>query len=214
MRGTGIWIHDGHAQIVYVRVLTLPTGVYFEWMVGEWRSLYAVPILCNRVWEANDLKALLQAWWLAANPVGGAVVYVCAAVVSKMFCLLFYIIWPCKVIPTCDSAHPWWLYSAVSLGDHTTVTITLYIYCTQSHYPDIVLTSPCPILLMSSAERQVDFISHWFDSTGIRTPDLPPSTDWATFSYTVSKMTDRSAQFFLNNESPILWITWTISSQL
>ena len=50
---------------------------------------------------------------------------------------------------TCDSAHSWWLYSAVPLVDQAIITMTWYP--TQSYYPDTEPTSHCPILIMLSA---------------------------------------------------------------
>ena len=50
--------------------------------------------------------------------------------------------------PNCDSAHKWWLYSAVSLGHQASSTMTCYPM--KSHYPDTEPTSPYPILIMSS----------------------------------------------------------------
>ena len=49
---------------------------------------------------------------------------------------------------------------------------------TQSHCPDAELTNPCSILLMPSDMLgrilyNYPFLSHWFDSTGNRTPDIP-----------------------------------------
>ena len=46
------------------------------------------------------------------------------------------------------------LYYAASLWDQAAGTITRYP--TQWHYPDIMLTSPCPILLMPSARLDSD----------------------------------------------------------
>ena len=55
--------------------------------------------------------------------------------------------------PTGDSAHSWWLYSAAQLGYQAASTMTC---TTQSHYPDTEPTSPCPILLMLSANLGSD----------------------------------------------------------
>ena len=52
-------------------------------------------------------------------------------------------------------------------------------YFTESHYPNIEPTSPCPILVMPSNWLESDkyqCLSHWFDSTSVWTsefPDLP-----------------------------------------
>ena len=44
---------------------------------------------------------------------------------------------------------------------------------TQSHYPDIARTNPCPILLKQSARLGgINFISHWLESAVIRTRDI------------------------------------------
>ena len=76
-------------------------------------------------------------------------------------CLLFYVLTIIKIIsgwvPTCDGVHTWRLYSATQLRDQTADTMTRYP--TQSHYPDNVLTSPCPILLMQSARLGINFMS-------------------------------------------------------
>ena len=65
-------------------------------------------------------------------------------------------------VPTCNRAHSWWLYSA----------ITIVRYLTQSHYLDTKQMSHCPILLMPSAKLGGDKYLYWFASTGNRTPDL------------------------------------------
>ena len=49
-------------------------------------------------------------------------------------------------LPTCDSAHSWWLYSATSLEHQATGTIICYP--TQSNYPDNEPSSPCHILII------------------------------------------------------------------
>ena len=71
---------------------------------------------------------------------------------------LFYLLATFKIIsghtPTCHSAHSWRLHSAVPLGDQATGTMTQYP--TQSHYPDNVLSSPYPIILMLSARLGSD----------------------------------------------------------
>ena len=70
----------------------------------------------------------------------------------KFVCCLFYILTRSKVIsglvPTCDSAHSWWLYSAAPLGKQANNTMTWYP--THSHYPDTEPTSPCPMLIRPS----------------------------------------------------------------
>ena len=53
-------------------------------------------------------------------------------------------------VPNYDNAHSWRLYSAALLGYQATRTIALYP--TQWHYPDTESTSPCPILMMPSAQ--------------------------------------------------------------
>ena len=54
---------------------------------------------------------------------------------------------------------------------------TMTKYPMQSDYPDTEPTSPCHILIMSSAwlgSDEYQFSSHWFDSTRVQTPpDLP-----------------------------------------
>ena len=51
-------------------------------------------------------------------------------------------------VPTYDSMHSSWLYSAAPLRDQATITMTWYP--TESHYPDTEPTSPCPILKLPS----------------------------------------------------------------
>ena len=95
--------------------------------------------------------------------------------------LLFYVLPISKVIewvPTSDSAHSWWLYSAAPLWNQTTSTMNWYP--TQSHCPDTEPTSPCPILTMQSNWFSSDRFKscHWFDSTrvwtqGFESHDLP-----------------------------------------
>ena len=54
-----------------------------------------------------------------------------------------------KQVPTCDSAHSWWLYSTPPLGDQATNIMTWYP--SQSHYPDSEWSSPCPIVIIPRA---------------------------------------------------------------
>ena len=67
--------------------------------------------------------------------------------------LVFYTIAICIVISrwvsTCDSARSLWVYSAAPLDDHTFGTMTCYT--TQLLSPNTELTSPCSILILSSA---------------------------------------------------------------
>ena len=49
---------------------------------------------------------------------------------------------------TCDRVHSWWLYSAAPLGNPTISTMTWYP--TESYYPDVEPTSPCPSLIILS----------------------------------------------------------------
>ena len=88
------------------------------------------------------------------------------------------------------------LISEVSLGDQAISTMTGY--STQSHYPVIETTSPCPILIMLSAwlgfvclllfyvlatskvisgrawlgSNPYQVLSHWFDLTRVHTYDV------------------------------------------
>ena len=74
-----------------------------------------------------------------------------------------------EIVLTCDGAHSWQLYSAASLEQQATSSMSCYL--TQSQYPDSELTSPCPILIMPSIRLGSDkyqFKSHWFDSTKVR----------------------------------------------
>ena len=52
-------------------------------------------------------------------------------------------------VPTCDSAHSERIGNAAPLGNYTPGIMSRYP--TESHYPDIELPSPCPILLIQSA---------------------------------------------------------------
>ena len=86
--------------------------------------------------------------------------------------LLLYDLATSKVVsgqvPTCNSAHSWWLYSAAPLGHQATSTW----YPTQSHYPNTEPISPCPTLTMPNAWLESDknkFWSHWFDSSRDKT---------------------------------------------
>ena len=85
---------------------------------------------------------------------------------------LFYILATSEVIsgwvPTCDSAHSWWLHSAASLGHQTAGTRTCYP--TQSHYPDTEPTGPCPILIMPSARLGSD--KYKFKVIGLTRPEF------------------------------------------
>ena len=72
--------------------------------------------------------------------------------------LLFYLLATSKVISgrvlTCDSVHSSQLYSAASLGHQATGHMTCYP--SQSHYPVTQPTSPCFILIMTSARLGSD----------------------------------------------------------
>ena len=66
------------------------------------------------------------------------------------------------------------IYSATTMGDQATSTLTLFP--TQSHYHDIEPTSPCHTLKMPSARLGSDkyrYLSHWFDSTRAGIPRSP-----------------------------------------
>ena len=49
-------------------------------------------------------------------------------------------------MPTCDSAHLWWIYDVVPLGDK--ISSTMNWYPTQSHYPESDPIRPCSILII------------------------------------------------------------------
>ena len=76
--------------------------------------------------------------------------------------LEFYVLATPKVIsgcvPTCDSVHSRWLYSAAPLGDQTASILTWYP--TQTHCLDTEPTSPCPILMMQNTCRGVGRQEH------------------------------------------------------
>ena len=55
----------------------------------------------------------------------------------------------------CDSMQSGWLYSASQLGNQTTRTRTWYP--TQSHYPYIEPTTPCPILVPGKEVTSINF---------------------------------------------------------
>ena len=66
------------------------------------------------------------------------------------------------------------IMTLVPLEDKTASTIIRYP--TEAHYPDTVQTSLGPILLMLSTRlgsTNINVVSHWFNSTGIQSPDLP-----------------------------------------
>ena len=74
---------------------------------------------------------------------------------------------------TCDSAHSWWLYSALPFD--TRGSIHHNRYPTQSHYPDTEPTTSCSILIMLSASYEatnINFVSQWFDTNRDWTPNL------------------------------------------
>ena len=77
---------------------------------------------------------------------------------SGFFCRCFNILATSIVIsgqaPTCDSVHSSWLSSAAPVGDLAVDTMNWYLM--QSDYPNAVLTSPCPILLIPSARLGSD----------------------------------------------------------
>ena len=79
------------------------------------------------------------------------------------------------VVPTCDSTHPWWLYSAALL-EHQAIS-TMTCYPTQLHYPDTVNQSlPYPNNAMCQAKkRQLSILKSlvWLDQDAtVRFPDL------------------------------------------
>ena len=83
--------------------------------------------------------------------------------------LLFYVLATSQVtsgrVPTSDSLHALRLYGAAQLGNQAPCTMTRYIL--QLHYPNYVLISACPIIVMPNAR----LVSIWFESAGIRSPD-------------------------------------------
>ena len=94
-------------------------------------------------------------------------------VVSWLF--EFYVLETSKSIsgwvPTCDSAYSCCFIVLLHWGKQAASTMTQYL--SWSHYPDTVLTSLCPILLMLSSRLGITFISHWFDSIENQTLNLP-----------------------------------------
>ena len=68
--------------------------------------------------------------------------------------LLFYILATYKVIsgrlPTCDSAHSWWVCSGAPLENQAVSTMTWpdLTWRDIPHNPDTELSSPCPMLIM------------------------------------------------------------------
>ena len=99
-----------------------------------------------------------------------------------VYLLLFYILATSKVISgqvlTYNSAHSWWLYSAASLENQGTNTMTWHP--TQSHYPDSEPTNACPILIMLSTwigSYKYQLWGHWFDSTRTQMPRSPKTWD-------------------------------------
>ena len=130
--------------------------------------------LCNRPCSiyATRLYFWLVIWGLCPYKVVLFVLYVLATFKAHQVTSPVISGW----VPTCDSADSWQLYSAAPLGNQTTRTMTHYpipSHPTQSHYPDTVRTSPCPILVMPSARLGSDMytlLGHFFYSTGNRTP--------------------------------------------
>ena len=94
-------------------------------------------------------------------------------VLHHCWLLGFYILATSKVISgwvlTVVAVHTHGDLVTAPLGDQATSTMTWYL--TQSHYPDIVPTSACPILLIMSAWLEGDmhwFLRQWFDSTRVQ----------------------------------------------
>ena len=126
-----------------------------------------------------------------------------------VFLLLFYVLATCKSIsgwvPTCDIAHSWRLNSVTSLGYQATS------YSTQSHYPDTEPTSPCSILIMSSARLGSDklqFLSHWFDSTSVRTRRVQIQTHGVRIPWSSSTSDRRSTHSATTSDLCIRRLTW------
>ena len=69
-------------------------------------------------------------------------------VAQRTVCLLLYVLATSKVIsgqlPTCECVHSVRLYSVAPRGSQAVGTVTRYP--TQSYYPDVERTSPCPTL--------------------------------------------------------------------
>ena len=74
-----------------------------------------------------------------------------------------------RQVPTCDSAHSWWLHSVAPLGDQTTGNMLQFP--TQS-YLGTDLTSLCLILELAMVVTIINFENHWFEAIQILPLDL------------------------------------------
>ena len=115
-------------------------------------------------------------------------------------------------VPTCDSVHSSWVYSAVPLGDQAISTMAWYP--TQSHYPDTEPTSLFPNLIMPSIglwSHKYQFLSHWFDSTRVpnhevRIHQFPKMGDrYPTHSVRPSGRSITTSTFHVPWEGSLLW---------
>ena len=102
-------------------------------------------------------------------------VYICMCVCVGCWLLDFYVLTTSNVIsgqvPTCDSAHSLCLYSATSLGDQTTSTITLISHSVTlfGHIANQSLPYPNNAQRLTSKPTINKCLSHWFASTRVRT---------------------------------------------
>ena len=104
---------------------------------------------------------------------------------SRFVCLLFYILVTSKVIlghiPTCDSAHSWWLYSAASLEHHDLLShsVTLFWNWTNQSLPypnnaEHQARKPqVPILKSGLTRPGFKPASYGLEPAIFRFPDLP-----------------------------------------
>ena len=112
-------------------------------------TMYCVWFCCYSFMSWQHLMPYHQGYWLVTYYAHGVFI-----VPHLVWLLRFYVLTTSKIIagwlPTCDSAHSRWLYSAAPLGDPV-ITITQFL--TQSHYPETELTSPCPSLVVLPSPR-------------------------------------------------------------
>ena len=111
-----------------------------------------------------------------------------------------YILVACNGIlglePTSDSAHSLELYTAAWLEDQASSTMTWSP--TQSYYPDILLTSSCPILLMPRTKLRSHMYQFskslvWFGAVSISWRPAWEATQASAFTNLAGILIDNDA---------------------
>ena len=170
----GSWVMQWFVPSLQSSLLWLRTGLIKHQQAVEAKAAAATAESC--VMERLRYGPYRPPYRL---PTTGPDVVACL-LVSCGFCILA----TAKVTPTwavtCAKTHSWTLYSAAPLENRAISIMTWYP--TQSHYPDIEATSPCPVLIRPNTwlgSDNYNLISHWFESTMGSSPRSPKGENGA-----------------------------------